>query len=241
MKPRNLLPEMRPSSADKRPIVQRTTDALRQRIMANPVGAYLGSLPVLAQQFHVGIVTIQQAARVLEYEGLLEVRRGPRGGYYGRRPDMADIEHMLGVYLCAEPGSWREILDIISLLFNRLCAAAARCEQEELHQELKQVRGRIAACEQAQHMGALESALQDILLKMVKQPLLELLTRVALGTAPIIERGEMLERTFPLDIWRDGRLHIIDAIAAKDPALAHFEADRHNRQILADLYHFEKI
>jgi DNA-binding IscR family transcriptional regulator len=36
-------------------------------------------------------VTVQQAARVLEHEGLLAVRRGPGGGYYGTRPDEAAL------------------------------------------------------------------------------------------------------------------------------------------------------
>jgi GntR family transcriptional regulator, transcriptional repressor for pyruvate dehydrogenase complex len=226
-------------SIGKRQIVRNAADALRRRILAAPAGEQIGSLPTLARELEVGIVTIQQAARILEHEGLLEVRRGPGGGYYGRRPQMADLERMLGAYLCGEPGSWREILDITSLLFNRLCAAAARCDDMALRRELVDLRGQIDTCDSMDGLGRLEGRLQDILFRMVSQPLFELLTRVALGSARDVEREGDGTDMFDLNAWRHGRMRIIDAIAGLDPALAHFEADRQNRQILAGLFGFE--
>lgn len=225
----------------KRQVVRNAADALRRRILASPPGEQIGSLPVLARELEVGIVTIQQAARILEHEGILEVRRGPGGGYYGRRPKMADLERMLGAYLCGEPGSWREILDITSLLFSRLCAAAARCDDEALHGELQDLRAQIGMCDSMNGLGLLESRLQDILFRMVSQPLFELLTRVALGSAHHVERDGLASGSFDLAVWRSGRLRIIDAIAGQDPALAHFEADRQNRQVLSALCGFERI
>lgn len=225
----------------KRQVVRNAADSLRRRILASPPGEQIGSLPTLARELAVGIVTIQQAARILEHEGILEVRRGPGGGYYGRRPEMADLERMLSAYLCGEPGSWREILDITSLLFNRLCAAAARCEDMRLHGALQEVRAQIDGCDSMQKLGLLEGRLQDILFQMVSQPLFELLTRVALGSARDVERDGILSSTFDLAVWRRGRLRIIDAIAGRDPALAHFEADRQNRQVLSALCGFERI
>lgn len=224
----------------KRQLVQKTAIALRQRILASPSGEQIGSLPELARDLEVGIVTIQQAARILEHEGLLEVRRGPGGGYYGRRPQMADLERMLGAYLCGAPGSWREILDITSLLFNRLCAAAARCHDEVLRSELQELRTRIARCCSMDDLGGLESRLQEILFQMVSQPLFELLTRVALGSARDVKRDDGATGTFDLSVWREGRLRIIDAIAGQDPALAHFEADRQNRQVLSIPFRFDR-
>ncbi|WP_303760631.1 GntR family transcriptional regulator [Sphingobium yanoikuyae] len=228
-------------AAGKRQIVRHTADALRRRILAAPAGEQIGSLQTLARELEVGIVTVQQAARVLEHEGLLEVRRGPGGGYYGRRPQMADLERMLGAYLCGEPGSWREILDITSLLFNRLCAAAARCNDAPLHRELQILRQKIEQCADLECLGRLEERLQDILFQMVSQPLFELLTRVALGSARDVERDGASLHVLDLTVWRNGRLRIIDAIACRDPALAHFEADRQNRQVLSAICGFERV
>lgn len=154
----------------KRQIVRHTADALRRRILAAPAGEQIGSLQTLARELEVGIVTVQQAARILEHEGLLEVRRGPGGGYYGRRPQMADLERMLGAYLCGEPGSWREILDITSLLFNRLCAAAARCDDQALHRELLDLRSQIDACDSMDGLGQLEAGCRTYCSKWSASP-----------------------------------------------------------------------
>ena len=82
----------REPSAGRRNVVPSAVESLRDRIFAQEEGELIGSLPELARALGVGIVTIQQAARILEHEGLLEVRRGPGGGYYGRRPDAAVLE-----------------------------------------------------------------------------------------------------------------------------------------------------
>lgn len=216
----------------KRQIVHRTAESLRGLIYGQPANTQIGSLPELARKFEVGIVTVQQAARILEHEGLLEVRRGPGGGYYGRRPALADLERVLSAYMRSETASWREVLDMTSLLFNRLCSVAARCTDERLHAELRRVADRICACDDAGQIGVLEAALQDTLFRMVDQPLFELLTRVALGTARSTTTPASLEGTFGLERWREGRWKITEAILRKDPELAHFEADRQNRKVL---------
>lgn len=216
----------------RRQVVQVAAEALRARIFAQPAGEQIGSLPELARDLGVGIVTVQQAARILEHEGLLEVRRGPGGGYYGRRPDRSDLERVLGTYMRSEPASWKEVLDITSLLFNRLCAAAARCEDPARHAELREVARRIAACADESGLAALETALQEVLFRMVERPLFELLTHVALGFARTPHSHETMFAAIGLDAWKDGRRRIIDAILRQDPELAHFEADRQNRQRL---------
>src|SRR5262249_22203781 len=90
----------------KRQLVQQTTARLRELIFAHDEHELIGSLPDLAKQMGVGIVTVQQAARILEHEGALEVRRGPGGGYYGRRPDAAALERSLAAYMRMQPHSW---------------------------------------------------------------------------------------------------------------------------------------
>ena len=120
-------PSPREPAAGRRNVVPSAVEALRERIFATPDGELIGSLPELAKALGVGIVTIQQAARILEHEGLLEVRRGPGGGYYGRRPDAATLERSLAASMRRLPASWEEALDMTSLLFNELAAAAADC------------------------------------------------------------------------------------------------------------------
>jgi GntR family transcriptional regulator, transcriptional repressor for pyruvate dehydrogenase complex len=208
----------------RRPLVQETAADLRERVFAAEPETRIGSLPELAQALDVGIVTVQQAARILEHEGLLSVRRGPGGGYYGTRPDAAALERAIGAWMRMHPGSYAEALDITSLMFNELVPAAAACDDPALHAELAALAETLDDAE----VAVFEPALQDLLFRMVDRPLLEVLTRVTLGFA----RGSGVHVLADPSTWRAGRRRIIAAILARDPALARFEADRSNRRAI---------
>ena len=207
--------------------VSETADTLRERVFATEPGTLIGSLQDIARGLGVGVVTIQQAARVLEHEGLLEARRGPGGGYYGARPDEAALERAIAVYLRTHPASFGEALNITSLLFTELCAEAARCRDEALRGELGIFTARVANCGDDER-GLLESDLQNLLFRMVRWPLFELLTQVTLRFAA--SRDERVIRAGAIDDWRAGRQRIIAAILENDRELARFEADRSNRR-----------
>lgn len=210
-------------------LVVATTQALRERIYALPPGDRLGSLHELARALEVGIVTLQQAARVLEHEGLLEVRRGPGGGYYGVRPDDAALERALDAYLRVHPTTWEEALDMTSLLFNELCAAAGRAPDGAGQPLLRALSDRLDGLTTQDQLGAFEFDFQEVLFGMVRRPLFEMLTRVTLHFAT--SRSEPGVHTVRHDVasWKAGRRRIIAAILAHDPELARFEANRSNR------------
>jgi GntR family transcriptional regulator, transcriptional repressor for pyruvate dehydrogenase complex len=212
----------------KQPLVKTVAERLRDLVFASPAETRLGALPELARKFGVGIVTVQQAARILEHEGLLEVRRGPGGGYYGMRPDDAALERAISAYMRVHPGSYEEALDITSLLFNELVTAAARCRDEALRDRLRTMTEQIDLCTTPEAIAAFETDLQDLLFRMVQRPLFEVLTRVTLSIG--LSRGARAMRFSGPHEWQAGRRRIIDAILRQDPELARFEADRSNRR-----------
>lgn len=212
----------------KRNLVSETADALRERVFALEPGALLGSLQDLARGLGVGIVTLQQAARLLEHEGLLEARRGPGGGYYGTRPDEAALERAIAVYLRTHPASFGEALNITSLLFNEICAAAAGCDDAAQREELAALAARIDLADSDSDQGRFEADFQDLLFRMVRWPLFELLTQVTLRFAGTRE-ARVIESA-ALAAWKAGRHRIIAAILAGDGELARFEAERSNRR-----------
>jgi GntR family transcriptional regulator, transcriptional repressor for pyruvate dehydrogenase complex len=223
------------SGAQKRQLVQATTDRLRELIYANQPDQLIGTLPDLARMLGVGIVTVQQAARILEHEGVLDVRRGPGGGYYGRRPDAAALERSLAAFMRMQPHSWEEALDMTSLLFNELCAAAAGSGDPALQPELQRFKARVDQCACEADMGDLEQDFQDLLFRMVDRPLFELLTRVTLRFGSSRPMSEPIYRdAAAIEGWKAGRHRIIDAILRRDEALARFEANRSNRLVVLD-------
>ncbi|MCJ2185714.1 FadR/GntR family transcriptional regulator [Novosphingobium beihaiensis] len=214
-------------------LVVATAEVLREHIFALEPGALIGSLHDLAYRLEVGIVTLQQAARVLEHEGLLEVRRGPGGGYYGARPDDAALERAFDAYLRVHPATYEEALDMTSLLFNELVAAAAGCREADMLGQLGKLGERLDDLERtAAALGSFELEFQDQLFRMVSRPLFEMLTRVTLHYA--WGRGGPQVHQLQTDSarWCEGRRKIIDAILAGDAELARFEANRQNRQVV---------
>lgn len=219
-------------TGSKRNLVASAVERLRERIFASEAGELIGSLPELAKALGVGIVTVQQAARILEHEGLLDVRRGPGGGYYGTRPDAAVLERSLAAYMRTQPASWQEALDMTSLLFNELCAAAAECHEAALLEELRGFARAVAGAEGDADVQRLEQEFQDLLFRMVDRPLFELLTRVTLRFSASQPVEAAYRGAIMLDGWIAGRRLIIDAILRHDGALARFEANRNNREVI---------
>jgi len=56
-------------------------------VLAAKEGALIGSEESLIADLGVSRSTLRQAARLLEREGLLRVKRGINGGYYGQPTD----------------------------------------------------------------------------------------------------------------------------------------------------------
>ncbi len=225
---------IRPNESDagsKRSLVANAVESLRERIFASAAGELIGSLPELAKALGVGIVTVQQAARILEHEGLLDVRRGPGGGYFGARPDAAVLERSLAAYMRSQPASWQESFDMTSLLFNELCSAAANCSDAGLIGELRDFARGLTETPEAM-MATGELVFQDLLFRMVDRPLFELLTRVTLRFSTSQPTGTAFRGALDLDRWVSGRRLIIDAILRRDEALARFEANRNNREVI---------
>lgn len=213
-------------------LVDNAVERLRVLIFACDPGERIGSLTGLASQLGVGIVTIQQAARVLESEGLLAARRGPNGGYYGKRPTARVLERTLAAYMRGEPSTWEEALDMTSLLFTELAATAAHCRDALLLDALARFLETVEQCADAESMAASEQQFQDLLFKMVDRPLFELLTRVTLNISATQSEDSVYRGLIGLDLWKSGRRRIIRAILEGDGELARFEADRNNRRAI---------
>jgi DNA-binding FadR family transcriptional regulator len=103
---------------------QATADVLREVILDRERGALLGSEDDLLEQLGVSRPTLRQAARILEQEGLLRVRRGIGGGFFTNRPDASAIAHATAIYLRSEQATVEDVFEA-RLLIEVECAALA--------------------------------------------------------------------------------------------------------------------
>lgn len=208
---------------------------LRAMIVGQPPESQIGSLPELAKALGVGIVTVQQAARVLEHEGFLKVRRGPGGGYYGTRPDADGLSQAISGFLALHQSAHPEAIDIITLLDCELMAAAARTTDEELREKLAELAKSIDTQDTARQRAEFDQNMLDILYLMVDRPLMELLSRVAVHHYAEYPRGPIYGGAEGKERWKRERRAIIAAILDGDPERARFEGYRRRREIMRQL------
>lgn len=203
-----------------------TAERLRELILALPPEACIGSLNEIAERLEVGIVTVQQTARILEHEGLLRVKRGPGGGYYGTRPDDAALERAFATYMRIHDISYKEAFELSLMLDCEIIQSVARVYTGEQANSIHGLVTQLEACTNGREVIAFEQAFRETLLTIDSKPLLELLARVAMQLYSAKSEPEVFEQMFGLNEWRQGRLRILQAILNHDPQLAYFEAQR---------------
>jgi GntR family transcriptional repressor for pyruvate dehydrogenase complex len=110
-------------------------DVLRETIMSTESSEdewFLGSEEDMVQQLGVSRATLRQAARVLEQEQILHVRRGVRGGFYGRRPTFQVVAHTASLFLRSQDATYADIVRS-QMIISTSCAqyVAVNCTKED--------------------------------------------------------------------------------------------------------------
>jgi DNA-binding FadR family transcriptional regulator len=103
-------------------------DELRRQIIEGELadGDLLPRQEVLVEQFNVSLVSLREALRILETEGLLSVRRGNRGGAVVHAPAKASAAYMLGLLLQSDTVPLADLGTALQELEPMCAALAAR-------------------------------------------------------------------------------------------------------------------
>lgn len=93
-------------------------DQLTQRVvdMGWPVGAVLGSETDLSKEFAVSRTIVREAARLLEYQSVAYMRRGPGGGLVVAEPLPSTVARALTTRMVFEHSTPSQLLDVRSIL-----------------------------------------------------------------------------------------------------------------------------
>ena len=91
----------------------------------------LGSEEEMCQALGVSRPTLRQAARLLEEEQLLVVRRGINGGIFGRRPTVEAVSRIASVFLRSEKTSYEDLIGV-ELVIAPACARLASESPEDM-------------------------------------------------------------------------------------------------------------
>lgn len=106
-----------------------TAEVMREAILSREDGVdewFLGSEDDLMSRLGVSRPTLRQAARLLEHEGLLVVRRGLGGGLFGRRPTEEAVTHVASVLLRSQGTTYGDLVRTLHYLSSEAAQLAAQ-------------------------------------------------------------------------------------------------------------------
>jgi DNA-binding FadR family transcriptional regulator len=174
-----------------------TADILREEILSRATEDeewLLGSEDDMIRTLGVSRPTLRQAARMLEQEELLVVRRGIGGGLFGRRPTAEAVSHTASVYLRSQGATYRDLIGTQAILGTE-CArlAAANPDREERESLLgfydahlpEAERASVATLDFVRATVAFQCVIADLALSPALRLFVHVLMDLSEGSAPI--------------------------------------------------------
>lgn len=203
-------------------------ERLREMSLDRSEGVHLGNEDTLMAQLACARTTIRQAARLLEREGLLKVRRGIHGGYFSARPDADIIESTVSAYLTTLKMDPSEVTVLASALWVEAMRKAAGASADGVGERITRLRDRIAALPDLasfEMVRTLERESQDAIFEIADCNYIKLIFEINIAfsqrrfSAPITDDDSPDHRLF-VRRWRDAKLLELDALSLGDRELA---------------------
>jgi DNA-binding FadR family transcriptional regulator len=225
-------------TSPKRKTVDAIADKLRQIVLAVEEGAFIGGEETLIAELACSRNTARQAARLLEREGLLRVRRGINGGYFGARPDAGTIEATVGTYLSRLDIPAEEVTRLASTLWVDAVRAAAATETAQSSEVLARLRKKIKSVKDTASFDTvrdIELETQSAIFDLTRNSYIKLIFDINAEfsrrrfTTPI-RRNDTPEHEDFVRTWREAKLMELNAIAMRDKELAVMAA-RYSRRV----------
>lgn len=192
-------------------------------------GSSFGTEADLLQQFDVSRPTLRESLRILEAQGVLELRPGPKGGIIVTKPGMDILVHGLSVYLRLHEVPFIAVLKAREVIEPALAAAAAENATEEEISELQQSVDRMADHPDSDFIEE-NRQFHSIVARASGNQVMEIFW----STISVLATGDQHGVSFS----HSNRKHVIaahqgivDAIRARDARLASERMDTHVRDL----------
>ena len=201
---------------------------LRKLALALHEGAFLGSEDDLVAKLGVARVTVRQAARLLEREGLLFVRRGIKGGYFAARPNVEMLESVFCGYLETLGLDTRHTGNVTTALWTEVLREAAVADRDAvaaLAGRLAPMIDELGADASLHQVADVQHTIRTAIFELIGGSYIELLFRI--NTAFSRQQlagmsghlGDEAHRRF-VQQWKEAVQLELRAIVAGDPNLA---------------------
>jgi len=218
--------------------IDATSARLREIALASDESEFLGSEEALVERLGASRATVRQAARLLEREGLLRVRRGLNGGYFAARPNLNTVELAVSAYLDTLDMDAEDVTVIASVLWVEAMRKAASVRNAAASAMAEKMRQRVLALRpnaSFQDVLRIEHESRGEIFALTKARYIELIFQINMAfaqkrftSASTSDHTEGHAKF--VDAWRKAKLMELDAISDGDPELGMMAA-RHIRNL----------
>lgn len=211
---------------------------LRSIVLEREEGDFIGNEDALIAELGCSRSTVRQVARLLEREGLLRVRRGINGGYFGSRPNAATIEQTVASYLETMEMEDQDITTVASALWVEAVKKAAGSNRDQVEERFKSLRKKIASIKDDatfDQVRNLEMESQTSVFELANSSYIRLIFDINVAFSlrrfetPEPDAGNEMHGAF-VGQWRAAKLLEIEAIMSGDRELAALSA-QHSRKL----------
>ncbi len=213
------------SKSSSSPRLEAVRIRLRERVLAAANGALVGSEETLVKELGASLSTVRQAARLLEGEGLLRVKRGINGGYYGSRPDENTIRATVSDYLGTLDAAHEDVNAVAAVLWVEVLRRAATLNNAAARKFAEVHRRAVLELAEEAPLAKvieLEATIHEGIFELIDSPYIQLIFRINAtfsrrhyGSAP----GDLVNREW-VRAWQDAKLMELGAVAEADVQLA---------------------
>jgi GntR family transcriptional repressor for pyruvate dehydrogenase complex len=218
-------------SAKKGLSAKRLAKDLRKELLELKEGAFFGYEDDLLTRLNVSRPTLRQAARVLEHDQLLRVRRGPHGGYYVTRPDVQSVINAASLYLHERGTRLHDLVEAARASVSTLIRLAAESPDERARETLRKQLKDYTSTDftKLPHIEFLraENAIVTALAEMAGNAPLELVIRILYGCGLGATSDKIFEgRPDRIEACAQLRVKVVEAVLAGDSEVAELHEAR---------------
>lgn len=192
---------------------------LLEEVIRHSEETLLGSENELVARFAVSKQTLRQAARLLEYQQLLTVRRGWHGGYFSRVPDTTGVAKSVAILLRAKGVAVAQTTRMMRIL--RREAAFLACEKlNEAFSARLEIFANDRGDGSADRLRESHVEFCSLVAEMSGDPVLHVFTEIILAYAGIPHEDRLWENPDRLTFAVDHHRRLGRAILSRDAATA---------------------
>tara|TARA_R110000824_G_scaffold37553_5_gene115515 strand:+ start:8241 stop:8951 length:711 start_codon:yes stop_codon:yes gene_type:complete len=211
-------------------LASRTARELVDMSLAAAPGDYLGAENDLLEKFGISRPTLRQAAKMVERDRLISVRRGTKGGFFAARPDAKDAIQSLTRFLRLRGANLGNVMQVTRPVLEEAADAAAKLRTAADVAELKVFVEAIGECEGSRELIASEVKMAQLIARISGNPVIELVMEIGysfgLGERDIGLYGDPERRARSRELQRG----LLNAIIDGDADVARLMMQRRSDQ-----------